>query len=281
MKLLSAFILLFPRKTALSLGRFLGRVSYYFFRKRRKLALTNLALSLGEIYSFAERKEIIRTLFENLGANFVEFLRFPEVNEKNILDYVVIHNRDILDKYIAQNKGILGLSAHMGNWEFLISALGLLGYQGGTISKKLRQGFMRDYMLKHRAQKRIALLSGKYIMKDILKILKSGGIVGVVLDQHGTASESVEVPFFGRKAWTFKSLALLAKRTNSPVLPMYAYRDKQDRHHIVICPEIVLCEQDTIESATLKYTQWIETVIRKHPEQWIWTHNRWKENQKR
>ena len=114
------------------------------------------------------------------------------------------------------------------------------------------------------------------ITKNILTQLKSGGIVGIVLDQHASENESVMVPFFGRPANTFKSLAIFAERTNAPVLPVYIYRDENNHHHLVIEPEIISAPHDDSHSRTLKYIQWMESVIKKYPEQWIWTHNRWK-----
>lgn len=276
MKMIEKFILLFSRQKALALGRFLGILSYYIFQKRRKLALHNLELALGNQYDAPQRKKIVYQLFSHFGMNAIEFFRFSEITEHTLSDYVTLHGKEILDELYQQKKGILALSAHIGNWEFLTVSLSLAGYKGGVISKSARQNIVNNYLIAHRQNKNIIMLAGKRITKDILKILKSGGIVGVVLDQHGVTSESVPTPFFGRTAQTLKSLAVLALRTGSPVVPMYTYRDKNQHHHVIIEQPIPLSAEDTVETCTLKYTQWIESAIRKHPEQWIWTHNRWK-----
>jgi len=109
--------------------------------------------------------------------------------------------------------------------------------------------------------------------------LKNGGIVGCVLDQNARRKEGVFVPFFGRQASTITNLALLARRTGAPVVPLYTYRDG-DIHRIVIEKPMLHdklddAEEDVLER-TAAYTQWIEKVVRLYPQQWTWLHNRWR-----
>jgi len=276
MKMIEKLIFLFSRQKAIALGRTLGGWGYYLFRKRRLLALHNLKLAFKETYNEQQRKKIIRRVFQNLGITLIEFFRFSEVTEENLSHYVTIHGKEILDEAYSKNKGVLSLSAHLGNWEFLINTIGLSGYKTAVISKSARQAYVNDYIFTHRTINNVTFLTGKQITKNILKLLKSGAVIGIVLDQHGVQSESVTVPFFGRNAYTLKSLAVLALRTGAPVVPIYTYRDENYHHHVVIEPPIPLLEDDSIESCTLKYNQWLESVIQKHPDQWIWTHNRWK-----
>ena len=100
-----------------------------------------------------------------------------------------------------------------------------------------------------------------------------------VMDQNARLTEGVFVPFFGKQACTLTSLAILARRTGSPVLPVYSYRTGGG-HHIVIeeplrhdpLPDT---GEDTVER-TRAYTQWVEKVVRQHPDQWTWLHDRWR-----
>lgn len=274
MKWLEKIVLLFPRSTALALGRFLGRMAYYLFKKRQKIAIENLRLSLSPPHP----EKIIKKLFENLGMNFIEFLRFPEITAENLSQFVTFHHQEILDKYYQENKGLLVLTAHIGNWELLQASICLAGYNGTVVVKKIRHSFVNDYLQSLRESKKVKLLSGKNVVKDILKQLKIGGMVGFVLDQHAKRSEGVVVPFFGRDAWTFKSLAILSQRTEAAILPIYIYRDENYHHHVIIEQPITHTAEEDIETRTQKYTAWIESAIKKHPDQWIWTHQRWKVN---
>lgn len=276
MKFLEKLILLFSRSMTLAIGRFLGRLGYYLFKKRRILGLYNLDQALGDQYDQTQQKVIIQQLFEHLGMNFIEFLRLSEITSENLSNYITFHGREYLDQAYQQKQGVLVLTAHIGNWELLAAAVGLSGYNTAMVVKSARQKSVNDYLIQSRLSKNIKLFFGKNSIKDILRQLKSGGVVGIVLDQHATSSEGVVVPFFGRHASTFKSLAILSQRTQAIILPIYIYRDKNFHHHIMIHPPIEHDIADDITERTQKYTAWIETAIQEHPEQWIWTHNRWK-----
>jgi KDO2-lipid IV(A) lauroyltransferase len=276
MKFLENIILLFPRRLALRLGRYLGILSYYIFQKRRQLALSNLNQAVGKQYTLFQQKAIIRKLFEHLGINFIEFMRLSEITSENLSQFVTFHGKAYLDNAYAQKQGILVLTAHIGNWELLAASVGLSGYNTAMVVKSARQKSVNDYLIRQRQDKHIKLFAGKNLIKDILKQLKAGGIVGVVLDQHAHKRDAVMVPFFGRHASTMKSLAILSQRTRAVVLPMFIYRDENFHHHIMIQPPIEHLAEEDIALRTQQYTAWIESAVRGHPEQWIWTHNRWK-----
>jgi KDO2-lipid IV(A) lauroyltransferase len=274
MKWLENFIFLFPRAFALSLGCFLGKLAYFILIKRRRIAIQNLTHALP-----CEHPErIIQKAFENMGMNFIELLRLREITAENLSQFVTIHHHEILQEAYQQKKGILALTTHLGNWEILAAAIALSGYQSGLVVKKIRQLAIDRHITALRENKNLTLLSGKNVIKAILKLLKLGSIVGIVLDQHAKASEGVTVSFFGRPASTFKSLAILSERTHAIVLPIYIYRDEKNHHHIVIDPAIKHEASEDIIARTQKYNDWIESAIRKHPEQWMWTHKRWKNN---
>jgi KDO2-lipid IV(A) lauroyltransferase len=125
---------------------------------------------------------------------------------------------------------------------------------------------------------------GRGTVKESLRYLKNGGLVAFALDQNARRKEGVFVPFFGREACTITSLALLARRTGAPVIPLYIYRDG-DVHRIVVEKAILHdsvadTEADIIER-TRVYMQWTEKVVRLHPQQWTWLHDRWKTKPKK
>jgi len=202
-------------------------------------------------------------------------LRFQEITEKTLSQFVTFHGKEHLDTAYGQHKGVLALTSHAGNWELLAAAISLSGIKGAIVVKAAHQKSFNDFLKKQRESKNITLFYGKNSVRDILKFLKSGGAVGIVIDQHGIGRDSVVVPFFGRPASTLKGLAVLSERTDCPVIPAYIYRDENFHHHVVFDPPIQHTD-NTPEGRTLQYTQWLESVIIKHPDQWMWTHNRWK-----
>ncbi|HEV2614253.1 MAG TPA: lysophospholipid acyltransferase family protein [Gammaproteobacteria bacterium] len=275
MNFVAKCFLLLPRRLALKLGILLGILAFYILRRRRKLALDNFNQALGKEYSPTEQKKIIKKVFINLGLTFVEFLRFAEITKENLSEFVTFHGKENVDCVYAEKKGVLALTAHMGNWELLAASISLSGINSGMLVKSAHQKFFDDFLTQQRTSKNLDLVSGKNSVKLIFKLLKAGTLLGVVIDQHGVGRDSVVVPFFGRPASTLKGLAILSERTGCPVIPIYTYRDENLHHHVVFDPPIQHIGNSP-ESRTLQYNQWLESVIRQHPEQWMWTHNRWK-----
>lgn len=275
MNFLAKILLLIPRKIALKIGVVLGILAYYLFKRRRQLALANFNQALGNQFSPQEQQKIIKHVFVNLSLNFIEFFRFREITADTLSHFVTFHGIEHLQNAYAENKGVLVLTGHIGNWELLAAAVSLAGFNSSMIVKAAHQKFFDDFLTQQRASKNLQLLMGKNSIKDILGALKAGRVVGVVIDQHGIGRDSTVVPFFGRPASTLKGLAVLSERTQAPVVPIYIYRDEHFHHHVVIAPPIQH-HSAAPDARTLQYTQWLESVIRQHPDQWMWTHNRWK-----
>jgi KDO2-lipid IV(A) lauroyltransferase len=126
----------------------------------------------------------------------------------------------------------------------------------------------------------LALIPASGGLDPIRQALKRNEAVAFVLDQNATRRIGVFVDFFGSPACTMSALAVLALRTKAPVLPVAAYRDPAGRHHLVVHPPIPAAEganlKDAIAKTTRRYNEYLEEQIRLHPEQWLWTHKRWR-----
>ncbi|MGD8353703.1 MAG: lysophospholipid acyltransferase family protein [Pseudomonadota bacterium] len=273
-----------PYPAALWTGSFLGRVGYSLARRRRKLALENLRESLGSEMSVEELEKTARASFESLGKNAVEFLRLPVINRENIGKYTTVEGEENLSDALAEKKGVLILSAHLGNWDMLSAWLALNGYPLSIISKKSRSEALNRLWMGYREKVGIGILMGRGIMKESIRHLRNGELVGFVLDQNARRSEGVFVPFFGREACTITNLALLARRTGAPVVPLYTYRVGRI-HRIVLEKPLPHHQQPDADADILErtrsYAQWTEKVVRLHPDQWTWLHDRWKTRPRR
>lgn len=267
----------------LRFGASLGMLAYYVFAKRRRLALQNLSLAFDNRFTVDEQKKIIRQVFAQLGMNLIEFLCLKKFTAENLSQFVTFHGLENLENAYAKKCGVMALTAHIGNWELLAGAMALKGFNTAIVAKKARQKIVNDFLLRQRNSTGLKVFSGRHLIRDLFKHMNQGGLVGIVLDQSAITRDGVVVPFFGRHASTLKSLAILSMRSKAAILPIYIYRDKKLHHHVVIEPAIehadVSTDSDPVYSRTLQYTQWLEKAIRAHPEQWIWTHNRWKTHQ--
>jgi KDO2-lipid IV(A) lauroyltransferase len=268
-----------PESAVPGFGRSLGKILHFTLWKRRRLALENIQLAYGSELDRSEARRIVSDSYEHLGMNLVEFFRLPTLEHGELLDRVDMEGQEILDNALDQGKGVLLLSAHLGNWDYLSASIAMNGYSVALITKISRSAALNDIWMGYREKTGVTMLMGRGTMKESLKQLKRGGIVGFVLDQNARRREGVFVPFFGRPACTLSSLAILSRRTGTPVIPVHTFRSKIG-HKVVFEPPI---QTDNIEDQdldilerTAAYTRWTEKVIREHPDQWTWLHDRWK-----
>ena len=276
---IGSFFRVLPRSIGLFLGRQIGRLGYALARGRRRMTLENLESAFGGEKSHREIREIARSSYQHLGMNLVEFLRLPSVDGPAVERLVTISGRENLDSALTKGKGALLLSAHLGNWDLMGTAVVHAGYPLTLITKVSRNEAVNRIWMEYRTEQGIGLLSGRGVMKESLMHLAKGGALGFVLDQNARRSEGVFVPFFGRQACTLTSLAILARRKGTPVVPVHTYRENQFHRVVIGKPldhEPLPDGDDDIRERTAGYMRWTEEVIRSHPEQWTWLHNRWR-----
>lgn len=271
--------LLLPRRILLLVGRGIGNLAYLLAFKRRHLALENIRLALGQELSPVEQRRVARRSFAHLGMNLMEYFTFPNLNRRKIEGTTLFSGKKHLDSALGEGRGVLCLTGHMGNWDLLGSALAFRGYPVSLVSKVSRSRAINRVWMDYREDVGVRIFSGSGAMKDILRQLKKGGIVGLVVDQNALRKDGIFVPFFGREACTLTAIAVLARRTGAPVVPIYSFREGSKLRVVVQAPlesgEIEDMNEDVFQR-TLRYSQWTEAVIRRHPEQWTWLHNRWR-----
>jgi KDO2-lipid IV(A) lauroyltransferase len=278
-KFMGALFRALPLKGAQYIGRKLGSLAYILGYRRRRLAMRNLEMALGDKFGPGDLREIAKSSFEHLGMNLAEFFKFPQLSQGLISQITTFAGQEYLEEALRGGRGVFLLSAHIGNWDLLGIALALRGYPVALITKLSKSEAVNRIWMKYRADRGIKVLWGRGIMKESLNHLREGGIVGFVLDQNARRSEGVFVPFFGKEACTLTSLALLARRTGAPVIPLHIYRSGEEHHVVIEQPLSYKAHPDQdidIIERTKVYAAWTEKVIRQHPDQWTWLHNRWK-----
>lgn len=177
-------------------------------------------------------------------------------------------------------RGVILLGSHQGNWEMMSARVTLAGADGLMVTKKLKPSWFHEAFERGRATCGIRGTYEPRTFKDVLSHLKKGGGVGVVLDQYAGPPVGIRVPFFGVPVGTQSAIAVLARRTGSPVLPVANYRKPDGRWVVEIQPPVewIADEHPEREIArnTARYTEVLEKLIRAHPDQWLWTHRRFK-----
>ncbi len=238
---------------------------------RRRVARRNLAAALPDL-SEPERERIVAGMYRHLGASFVELLRFGGQDPADLGSGLRVEGRAHLEAALAQGRGVLVLAAHLGNWELLVRAGTLCGTPVSVVTKSLHSNVAQ------RAWRALrdggpTLLPARDSARSIVAALQRNEVVGFVLDQHQPGG--VQVPFFGRPAATSQGLARLARLTGAPVVPVFSWREA-GAHGVRIEPPVPWPESGDLTEATGRYTARIEVAVRRHPEQWLWIHRRWK-----
>lgn len=275
---LSAFFSLLPLRAALAVGRVLGWIFGSVIRYHRRDAVDALRRSLPE-KTEPERRVIVKRMYRNLGMNVVEELRMARVTDAYLRDYITWegdhHARDVL----AAGKGLLVLSAHMGNWDVLCTIAPHFFRPTTIITKNIKNPAVNQFWMQSRERFGLKFVPAHNSYRQCLTALRNNEIVGFVLDQNMIRTEGVFVDFFGRPACTTPGLAYMSAQSKAAVVPVFMVRQPGGRHLVKTFPPIPPPpdrKPETIRTYTQLYTRAIEDVVRQYPDQWIWIHRRWR-----
>lgn len=273
-----------PFKVVRFLMRILMSIGYYFVASQRKIAFESLQVAFGKEKTKKEREEISRKCFLNTGEGLIEsaycLARIDKIKETPI----VFEGRHYLDEALAQNKGVIAVSAHLGNFPLMISFVAQQGYDTYSILRPTRDEKLEKFLFKKRTAlgfKTVYAIPPRQSVVDSLKALRGKGLLFILLDQNFGREGAVFVDFFGKKAATATGPVKLAMKTGAPIVPMFMVRDEENkRHKIIVNPPLALAEgnneQEVIQNTVADITALIEKYIRLYPYQWSWMHRRWK-----
>ena len=221
-----------------------------------------------------------KKVFVMLGKNAGDVLRSSRISTLDELnEFLVTEGMENFEKATAKGKGVIFLTCHLGAFDLQITNMALRGLKPNIIGTALQDERLNELLWRYRnAYGAIAIERGKETLR-LFKALKLGSSIAILIDQD-TRVKSRFVDFFGMPASTPVGASILAMKTGAAVVPTYVYLGDDNMQHMVVLPEIDLVttgddEQDMVTN-TQNYTRFIEKVIRAHPEQWVWMHERWK-----
>jgi Kdo2-lipid IVA lauroyltransferase/acyltransferase len=269
-----------PRAVARALAVSVTKLLFWTQPKLRKTAEFNLRLAFPE-WTAAQRNDVIRKMVRYLGWMAVEFARFPRLTKDNIEDLVILDGHENFLEGQRRGKGVLYLTGHIGAWELSSFAHALYGYPLHYMARPLDNKRLDALVNEYRCASGNKPIFKNESARAMLKILKDSGTVGILADQNTLPAEGIFVDFFGKSACTTTGLARVALHTEAAVVPGYAYWDETiQKYRLRFEPPVELTEtgdteRDVLEN-TRRFAKVIEEIIRKHPEQWVWVHKRWK-----
>lgn len=266
-----------PYSTIISLGRLIGPVVGSMLKKQRKRGIFHVMRGLE--CSEEQANRIVDELFRNLGQSLMEILYTPNLTRENISRYVTLEHRERLDAALAENKGVIVLTGHIGNWEWMGASLALYGYPTTTIVKKQPNDQVTRLLNENRERMGLEVFArGGNEMVIAARALKRKKILGFLADQDG-GFHGVPQVFLGKMSSTPRGPAMFARKFRSPVLPIFAVHDDA-HHHRVIIGEPMYYEDtgdkdEDIAVLTRRTAILTEQFIRQHPTEWLWFQHRW------
>ncbi len=280
LRFLSFLINLLPEAVALWIGRWLGKAMYYLDMEHRKVAFQNLALAFGQEKSKEELRNIAKKSFENLGMMAMEFFRIPNLDIQTFQRKVKVEGLERALKVLDENRGALLLLGHFGNWELMALMSKVIGRPIVVIAKPIKRNpWLYQWILKSRERIGLIVIPPRNATPRVLHALSENQIVGILFDQRGKRSQGIWADFFGRKVPTTPGLAVMALRSQAPVIPVFMVREGGGRHHLFIKEPIKLIHtgdfRKDVEANTQLFNHIIESIVRQYPEQWLWIHRRW------
>jgi KDO2-lipid IV(A) lauroyltransferase len=275
---------LLPRRAAVSISIGILRVLPHVLPGLRRIGLRNLEIAFPE-KSISERSEILNGTFNNLGRVLGELSQFHKFTRDQLAELIDFEldeeSKRLYDRNKREGRGVLITTGHLGNWEMLVLGFAALYEPISYLARPLDNPRIDEMLNGLRTRFGNRPINKTNSAMTAIKILREGGILGVLSDVNAHPKEGVFVPFFGVPACTLSGAAMLAIRSNAFIFPTFCVWDKSFMrykfvHGPLLEPSNTGDRKHDIVATTAAYTSEIEKIIRQYPNQWMWIHRRWK-----
>ncbi|HEY6207397.1 MAG TPA: hypothetical protein VIW21_14665, partial [Chthoniobacterales bacterium] len=272
----AALLAILPWSALFALGKAGGWCAWVVLGKYRRLARRNVSIAFGNEKSPSELRRLVRHHFQRLGANLVYTAKITAAPLEKIVERVTIENTEAIDRHLRVGHPVVMVLSHLANWELFAQLMpNSFPYaRTGSVYQKLGNRFIDGHVRRARSRTGLVLFDRQDGFQPVINLLRAGGAVGVVADQHA-GDHGVWTPFFGRLASTSSLGPLLSKRTGAALVAAAVYTEGIGRWRIVITDRFDE-PGASVEVLTAKMNEIIEQQIRHAPEDWFWVHNRWK-----
>ena len=255
-----------------------GHIMYVFgpFFRSNKIASNNIKKAFPQSTT-NERKIILKRMWHNYGKIFSEYMFLRKFrNSPDFSKNILIKNYKILEKIKKSNEPVIFISGHFNNFELMAMCLDKFGINLAAIYRPLNNKFLnpimeyirKNYICNNQVKKGV---SGT---KQLLKHFKNNTSIALMIDQR--VSQGIKSNFFNEPAYTTTIPAQFVKKFNAKVVPIYIERSKDNKFNLEIYEPLIFNKKYSVQQITDELNQLLEKMVLKNPDQWIWTHNRWK-----
>ena len=261
-------------KSSSNLGSIIGKKIGPIFRSNNKILENLNNCNIGS--SDKERQEIIKKMWGNYGRILSEYIYIKEFRKNNLNQFIEIEGLEYLNEIKKNNKQVIFVSGHFNNFELMAMEIEKAGINLAAVYRPLNNPFLNIVMENIRKKYicRTQIKKGKTGTRNLLKLFKNNYSIALMIDQR--VSEGISVNFFNREAKTTTIPAQFIKKYGCEVVPVYIERKENFNFKLYIKKPVQFDNRFTIEDITLKLNEILEKMILKNPDQWIWSHDRWK-----
>lgn len=279
-RVLIAVLSVLPYSWVSALGRLFGGLVFRLAGGERRKTLASLQTAFPHMGE-AERLGLARSSWNNIGRNLFEVVHWRGWSREKIISQIArVEGAQNLESAFQRGKGLLLVTAHLGNWELLGAYLGTQ-HKSSAVAQDLYDPRFDELINRFRIEKlgAAAMIKRGMALRGILEALKDQQGILVLCDQD-TGQDGVFVPFFGKLAWTQSGVARIAQKTGAALVPAFLVRGADGRFEVHVEKEIAMPpgqdKEKEILEATRRITEVMEKYVRAYPDQWVWMHQRWK-----
>jgi hypothetical protein len=277
---LKFLIFLMPSSLQNLLAKFLAFAYRKLSKKRFHVVMTNLDLAFGETKSKEEKLEIAKKCYYNFAKYLgINFILNQNTTKQKILEQVVFKNEHFLLNAIKSGRPIIVATAHFGQWEIFSLAMAVRFGAVSVLGRKLDSSVMDKILKANRSQFDVELIDKDGGAKDILKALKAGRIVGILVDQNTAPNDGIKVQFFGKDVLHTPAASVLAQKTNALIINAFIYQKDENLSKICFKEPIDIStfdKEEAVQKATQMQCSTCEEMVRARPEEYFWFHQRFK-----
>ena len=245
-----------------------------FFRSKKTIN-KNLTIAFPQI-SDEKINFITKNMWENYGRILADYVFLKDFRKLKLKEYVRFNDNNILSTIKKKNKPVIFISGHFNNFELLAMHLEMKGINLAAIYRPLNNIFLNKIMVNIRSsyicKKQIP--KGIAGVKTMVNLFKKNTSLALMIDQR--VSQGSQIKFFNQSALTTTIPAQFVKKYQCLVVPVYVERKNKNYFDLNIEKPFEFNQKDSIEFITQTLNRWLEEKIKNNPNQWIWTHNRWK-----
>ena len=265
-----------PLRVLYAVGNGAGFVGWLLFGRYRRLARQNVTIAFGQEKSPRQLRRLVRQHFQRLCANLLCSIKLANMPVDEILQHVTVENIEAMDRQLRTGVPVVLVLSHLGTWElFAHIPPKFIGHvRNASVYQRLGNRYIDAHLHEIRRRNGLELFDRKEGFQPVVQLLRSGGAVGILSDQHA-GDQGLWTPLFGRLASTSSLSALLAKRTDAAMIAGAVYTTGPAQWRMVFSDRFDR-PGASVEELTASVNRMIERQIRQSPEDWLWAHNRWK-----